>query len=218
MSFDLLAPVYRGLEAVLAGGVLQRARTAHLSRIGPVRHALLLGEGHGRFLAALLAADANVRVTVVEASQGMIEAARRELRRLRVPTDRVEIVHADALTWAPPARHYDLVATHFFLDCFPPDKLATLLERIAGAAAADAVWLVSDFAVPRAGWRRWRARILHALMYGFFRVVTGLRARCVTPPDAWLAAADFTCETRVSYSFGLIESALWRRGVAPVRR
>lgn len=37
MSFDRIAPHYRWLEAILAGNVLQRARTAWLAATPPPR-------------------------------------------------------------------------------------------------------------------------------------------------------------------------------------
>ena len=62
MSFDRLAPHYRWMEAVLAGGKLQRCRTAFLNEVKDARHALIVGDGNGRFLSALLRANPSVRV------------------------------------------------------------------------------------------------------------------------------------------------------------
>jgi len=76
MSFDSLAAHYRWMEWLLAGRKLQRCRTAFLRRINPPREVLLLGEGNGRFLEALLQAHPQARVTCVDASAAMLERAR----------------------------------------------------------------------------------------------------------------------------------------------
>lgn len=52
MNFDRLAPFYRAMETLAAGGKLQRCRLAFLGEIPIPRRVLLAGEGHGRFLVA----------------------------------------------------------------------------------------------------------------------------------------------------------------------
>ena len=212
MSFNLLAPVYRGLEFLLAGGLLQRSRTAHLDAVRDVRQALLLGEGPGRFLEALLRAHPHITVTCVEQSRGMIRAARRHLGEAELA--RVRFEQADALHWEPPAARYDLVVTNFFLDCFSPQELDRVVAKAAGAAAPGARWLLADFREPESGWRRWRGRAVLAAMYAFFRPATGLSARRLTPPDAFLARAGFRLKARRLASFGLIHADLWERNRA----
>src|SRR5438270_9458495 len=40
---------------------------------------------------------------------------------------RVKFHHADFLRWVPPEEPYDLVVTHFFLDCFDRDRLSHVI-------------------------------------------------------------------------------------------
>lgn len=209
MSFNTLAPYYRMLELVTAGGVLQRCRTAFLTETTGCQRALLLGEGPGRFLVELLRANPRVEVTCVEHSSRMIEEARRRLRESELA--RVRFVQADALTWQPPRNEFDLVVTNFFLDCFRPEELAALVAKIAASATADARWLLADFREPESGWRRWRGRAVLALMYAFFRVATGLSAVWLTPPDGFLKAGGFRLAARRLANFGLAHSDLWQR-------
>ncbi len=214
MSFDTLAPVYRPMEAVLAGGLLQRCRTAHLNQVCalPCRRALVLGEGPGRFLVELLRQLPDIEIDCVEQSPAMIRQAQRRIERSGGDVSRVRFLAVDALDWVPQPQQFDLIATHFFLDCFPPDELGRLISGIALGADAGTRWLVSDFCIPDHGWRRLRARAIHGLMYRFFRIATGLRARRWTPPDAFLQAAGFELERRVTFSSGLLHSDLWVRG------
>lgn len=209
MSFDTLAPYYRSMEFVMAGGLLQRCRTSFLAETANSRRALLLGEGPGRFLVELLWSNPRVEVTCVERSPRMIEEARCRLGESELA--RVQFVQADALTWRPPDKQYDLVVTNFFLDCFRPEELAALVSKIAANATADALWLLADFREPESGWRRWRGRAVLALMYGFFRVAAGLSASRLTPPDGFLEAGGFRLAARRLANFGLAHADLWQR-------
>lgn len=212
MSFDTLAPHYRNLESILAGNRLQRCRTAFLAETASSRRALLLGEGPGRFLGALLRANPRVQVTCVERSPRMIQAARRAITRQGLNDERVRFQQQDALTWRPPHSAFDLVVTNFFLDCFRPDELARLVAKVAASATEDARWLLADFRVPERGWQKWRAKAVLALMYAFFRFTTGLSAARLTPPDGLLEAAGFRRAERRLANCGLLHSDLWRRG------
>jgi len=211
MSFDILAPFYRWMEAVLAGGLLQRCRIAHLVEIRDCRNALLLGEGPGKFLIALLRANPHIDVTCVEQSSRMIAVARRHLQKHGLDLSRVRFERCDALAWRPTEEKFDLVATHFFLDCFPPEQLGPLIAKIAARTTCNARWLVTDFQVPERGWRRSRAKATLALMYSFFRIVTHLPASRLTPPDGLLRAHGFQLDARRIANLGLVHSDLWQR-------
>jgi SAM-dependent methyltransferase len=211
MSFDTLAPIYRGMELMFAGTLMQQSRTSFLGDAADSRHALVVGEGPGQFLAALLAVNSRASVTCVDQSARMIAENRAHLARRRLDERRVRFVQQDALKWTPASGAFDLVVTHFFLDCFPPDQLAGLVRRLANSATAGATWLLADFRLPTHGWRRQRARLLVALLYRFFRLTTNMVASRLTPPDDHLRAAGFALAARREWSFGLIHSDVWRR-------
>ncbi|WP_221029359.1 class I SAM-dependent methyltransferase [Actomonas aquatica] len=209
MSFDTLAPHYRWLEAAIAGPILQRARLAHLAVLDQAQHILLVGEGPGRFLRALRARRPDAQLTVLDASAAMLRQARRA-----DPSPRTTLVQADLRTWTPraDAPRWDAVVTHCVLDCFAPESLHRVVNTLAAAAAPRADWLVTDFTVPpQRGWRRLRARGAHALMYGTFRLVTGLEARQLTPPDSNLQRAGFSLAARRTFNHGLLQADHWRR-------
>jgi SAM-dependent methyltransferase len=212
MSFDTLAPFYRTMEFMLAGSLLQRCRTAYLPNVAGCRHALLLGEGPGRFLKVFLRMNPQAQVTCVERSPRMIEVAQRELSGCE--RARVQFVQADVLSWRPPQAGFDLVVTNFFLDCFRPEELSELVAMIAARATADAHWLLADFRQPERGWRRWRGRVVLTLMYQFFRHVTALSATRLTSPDDYLKAGGFKLSARRLGNFGLLHSDLWQRVVS----
>lgn len=211
MSFDRLAPHYRWMEWVLAGEKLQHCRIAFLEEVKHARRTLVVGEGNGRFLSALLRANPDMNVTCVDGSARMLECAQARLRRARQIAAHVEFVHADILSWTPPRDRFDLIVTHFFLDCFRPDQLATVVPRLGAVAAPDACWLVSDFCEPARVLARWRARWILASMYCFFRILTRLPARCLTPPDPFLERQGFALQSRHTSDWGLLHSDLWVR-------
>lgn len=211
MSFDTLAPWYRSMEAVTAGGILQRCRTTFLAQAKECRCALLLGEGPGRFLVELLRVNPYVTVTCVEQSPRMIEEARRELKRSGLDAARVRFEPCDILNWRPERVEFDLVVTHFFLDCFQRRELEELVAIVASSTTADAVWLLADFRLPATGWQRWRARAVLTLLYAFFRVTTGLSASRLTPPDEFLEGAGFRLAGRRLVNCGLTHSDLWSK-------
>lgn len=211
MSFDRLAPHYRWIEALFAGDRLQRCRVALLDALPPPRNVLIYGEGNGRFLAELLRRFPDAQVTVVEASEVMINLARSRVRREGLDPAAVEFVHADALSWEPPASSFDLVVTCFFLDCFREDQLQLLMPRIARAAAGAAWWLVSDFQIAASGLQRVWSRFIVGTLYFFFRMMTRLPGRELVDPAPFLHVAGFSCERREEREHGLLYSALWRR-------
>ncbi|HTJ01117.1 MAG TPA: class I SAM-dependent methyltransferase [Dongiaceae bacterium] len=209
MSFDRLAPYYRGMEAVLAGGIMQECRTAFLHAIPAPQNVLLLGEGNGRCLLELLRGYPTARFTCVDASARMLDCARERLRRHGLNPEQVEFVQANILEWSPPPATFDLLVTHFFLDCFRPDQLTEIVPRLAAAAAPGARWLLADFCEPAAGPAKWRARAILASLYLFFRQTTRLPASHLTPPDPYLSARGFVLRARRKFDWGLLHSDLW---------
>lgn len=211
MSFDVLAPHYTWMEAVLAGRRLQRCRIAWLDALTGCDNILIVGVGHGHFLKRCVQQFPNACITSVDASAGMLRHARRRAQSAGARMDRLMFMHATLPTWTPPAGEYDAIVTHFFLDCFAPDELAVVVAALARAARPAARWLISDFAVPSRGLARTRARAVHALMYGFFRRVTRIRARRLTQPDSLLEAHGFTLVRQKKSEWGLLRSDLWLR-------
>jgi ubiquinone/menaquinone biosynthesis C-methylase UbiE len=207
VSFDRVARYYRCLETLAFGQQLQEARIAFVRQLNAPRRALVVGEGNGRFLAALRRAHRALRVDCVEASARMITLARREL------DDEVGVnfIHADIRAVALPDQGYDLIVTHFFLDCFAEATLRAVVEKVSRAAQPDAIWLLADFREPVAGWPRWQARPWLRAMYAFFRLTSRIEARRLIDPSPFLNAAGFVCSEQRLTRGGMIKSELWVR-------
>lgn len=214
MNFDRLAPHYDWLEAMTAGRALQQVRIHWLDALAGRQRILSVGEGHGRFAAACLARFPEAELTCVEASPAMLSLAR---HRTRGMPGRVSWIGQEVLNWQFSQR-YDAIVTCFFLDCFTPDVLNSTVTHLAGAATDDAIWLLSDFAVPSSGLARWRAKAIHALMYGFFQACAGLPARRLTAPDAMMSGLGFQLTGRKEFEWGLLRSEIWHRQGPSVSR
>jgi SAM-dependent methyltransferase len=212
MNFDRLAAHYHWMEKLFAGGLMQRCRTTFLSRVKNCRHALLVGEGTGKFLVELLRANPRIQITCIEHSQGMINQARQRLAREQLDDSRTRFQQVDVLVWTPPPGKFDLVVTNFFLDCFRAEQLQKLIPLLAGSATDDAIWLLADFRMPEAGWRRWRASAILSSLYVFFNLMTSLPASWLTPPDNFLTDSGFRLSDRRLANFGFVHADLWTRG------
>ncbi len=205
MNFDPIAPHYRWLETLVFGSQLQEARTAFVRQIDPPEQVLIVGEGDGRFLAEFVKVHPRATIDCLEASTRMIDLARK-----RLPPERIRFILEDIRSAKLPARHYDLVVTHFVLDCLSERALPEVVAKLAGAAAPGANWLLADFREPHGGWQRWHARFWLWLMYGFFRLTTRLEAAELVDPSPFLCEAGFRLRAQQLSRFGMIKSQCWR--------
>ena len=212
-SFDRLAPAYQFLERITFGPLLHRCRVAYLDQLSGCRHALVLGDGDGRFLADLLRANPTVRVDSLDISPGMISLARCRVQRIPGAAGRVRFVIADARTDPLPGSGYDLVVTNFFLDCFGPADLARVVDRVAVVCGPEAIWVDGDFRIPGSGWPRRVAHVVLAAMYLFFRIVTRLPAGRLTDAAPLIAARGFVPVAEMSWLRGGLSSRMWVRGL-----
>lgn len=214
-GFGRLAWVYERLERAVYGELLQRARVALLDELAGAKHILILGEGDGRFLVALLQRHKNCSVTVLEHSSGMVKWAQARLAAcLPEARARVTFQQEDALKTTFLDQSYDAVVTHFFLDVFSEDQLPPLVEKLSACLKPGGRWLLSDFAPPsavRSGWPRLLSQLLLPLMYGFFRVTTGLGANGLTPPQPFMRAWGLEQVREERFCGGFVYAELWQK-------
>ena len=212
MSFDAVAPWYRALETIAFGDALQCCRMACLGEIPSARRALIVGEGNGRFLCELLRAHPDVQVDCVDASERMLQlACKRIENEFPGRAYQVRFLHRDITSWAPPENQYDLVVTHFLLDCFPKAELAGVIRTLATAAKPDVAWLLADFRVPARRFDRLRARVWLAGMYQFFRFTARIPATELIDPTTFLQAEGLVLARQHLFQNGMLKSELWRR-------
>jgi ubiquinone/menaquinone biosynthesis C-methylase UbiE len=205
MNCDPIARWYRYAEYLLLGRALEKRRREYLRQAATAKCVLLLGDGDGRFTVELLNANRTGRVDSIDQSKNMLALAAHRVRAVPFPAPAVRLVQADALAFRFEGP-YDLVVTHFFLDCFDNSQIQPLVSRISRAATADAGWIVSEFRTPN----RAAALIVKAL-YLAFRVLTGLRAGRLPAYGEALAAEGFQRTAHQTALGGLLISEFWQR-------
>jgi ubiquinone/menaquinone biosynthesis C-methylase UbiE len=212
VSFDTLAPYYETLERIAFGNTLQRCRVACLNEIAAPRRALIVGEGTGRFLRELLRMHPEVEIDCIDASQRMLQLARERVdRELLDHAERVRFLHHDIASYALPEFRYDLLVTHFFLDCFPEAALIGVIKKLAQLSTDDANWLLADFCIPKEGMTRFRAHGWLAAMYLFFRITARIEASELIDPTPFLRAEGFALARQHLFRKGMLKSEVWRR-------
>lgn len=192
MSFDLVAPYYRTLETIAFGNALHRARIQWLGQIPRPNRTLIIGEGNGRFLCDFLHVHPGIDVDCIDVSNRMLQLAAARVRNTHPESSaNVRFLQQDILQWIP---HdcYDLLVTHFFLDCFRIEQLRSIVEKLAGAAARSmTTWLLTDFTIPHTGLARIHAKLWLQAMYFFFRVTARIKANELVDPEPLMIGAGF---------------------------
>jgi SAM-dependent methyltransferase len=209
-NFDPLARPYALLEALTFGPLLHQVRCQFLPQLTSSRLALILGDGDGRFTAALLRINPQIQVTALDLSPAMLA----ELRsRCLFAADRLNTQLADLRQPLPPAilaSSYDLIATHFVLDCLSQPETESLIAALAPNLAPDGQWILSDFTLPpRTNPARLAAKTLIAALYLAFRLLTGLQTRQIPDHTAAFRHHHLTLQSEKKRLFGILHSQQW---------
>lgn len=212
MSFDRIARYYRLLETIAFGQQLQRARVCWIDQVPVPKRVLIVGEGNGLFLCELLRVYPNITVDCIDASEEMLNLARARVLATRPESfAQIHFLHHDILNWSP-RDSYDLLITHFFLDCFPRTEMKTIIDKLTEAAAPKAAWLLADFSIPAEGmFARMHSKLWVRMMYWFFRSVARISADQLVDPSPCLQRNEFvraSCEVSCRR---MVKSELWRR-------
>ena len=223
-DFNRLAKLYRWMEFFSFGPFLALTRGTFLDRLRDRHKALVLGDGDGRFTARLLGANAEVRVDAVDGSGAMLAAL---MSRTGPDAYRVSTRLEDIRGWSASdpdlgsdlsldlgsdlgsKEAYDLIATHFFLDCLTEEEIGALAGRARRAAAPEALWVVSEFAVPSGWFGLLIARPIVAALYLSFGILTGLTVRALPDYAGALQGKGFRLLERRLRLSGLLVAELW---------
>jgi ubiquinone/menaquinone biosynthesis C-methylase UbiE len=211
MNCDRIAPYYEILERFAFGNRLEQTRCAFLAEVVNAKYAILCGDGDGRFLAGLLRANSTVQVDFVELSGRMLALAQRRVAKMgRTLSERVRFFAGDVREFQPRAGGYDLIATHFFLDCFSEAEVAEVIARLAGWGAPGAQWMVSEFreAEETSLGRVWTRAVIRGL-YAAFRCTTGLRVIRLPNYAAALVKEGYCLRDETKKLAGLLQASLW---------
>jgi ubiquinone/menaquinone biosynthesis C-methylase UbiE len=214
-GFNRLARPYRWMEYVTFGRALERCRFHFLPQLVTVHNALLLGDGDGRFAARLLQISPHAHVHAVDGSEAMLAALQSRCG------GQATTYCADLSRGVPVAIRdvpFDLVSTHFFLDCLSASEIDRLATELRPLLKGDARWLVSEFAVPQHGAMRWIAALVVRWLYLSFRMLTGLRTQQLPAYRPVLEQHGFVIAETKHWMGGLLVSELWQFTALEVTR
>lgn len=213
-NFNPLARIYRWMEYLSFGPMLERCRFQFLSQCRDAQNALILGDGDGRFTARFVSINATVQVQAVDASTAMLAELRKRVEGVSSQaSQRVRAVQADLRSFSPTDTGYDLVISHFSLDCLTDEEIGILIERVLPHLAPEAHWLVSEFAVPKDGWRRLCGRWLIRFLYLAFSKMTHLQVQQLPDYAHSFARHGFQRREQAHLLGGLLVAELWERKV-----
>jgi len=208
-GFDRLAPVYDALATAAFAGRIHASQIALLPRLPPVRRALVMGGGAGRFLAAFLGHDPQARAVSIDLSPGM---TRRTAVRLGAQglSDRAEL-RTGGLEALGPDERFDLVVTHCFLDLFTDPALEAVIDALSHCLEPGGHWLFSDFDVTGTGVAGLARRSIVAMLYQFFRATCAIEANRLPGFDRAFERAGLKHVAEAHFCGGLLRAAILRK-------
>ncbi len=207
-NFDPIARVYRWAEYLALGPLLHRTRLHFLKEFTAARQVMVLGDGDGRFAAALLRQAPHAHLGAVDTSKAMLGLLRDRCTR-DGNAGRLTITHASALDIQPLPK-CDLIATHFFLDCLTQPEVDTLAVQLGTGVQPGCRWVLSEFGLPRSRLARPLAQAYIGFLYFVFGCVTKMRVRGLPDPQHALRLAGFRRLGRWEWLGGFVYSELWQ--------
>jgi tRNA (cmo5U34)-methyltransferase len=203
-GFDRVAGCYPWLEARVFGRKLEQIRSQYLNCVTQRENVLIVGEGNGRFCAALVYQKVSGSVTIVDSSARMLAAVRSRIGD-RGRNLEIRFIHADVREWQPD-RVFDCLVTQFFFDLFKPSTQEAILGRLTAACTGGAGWLDTDFTADPTGVQ---TRILYELQYIFFKWSCGIEASSLSDVGACTSARLWQVQHQ-TFGSGRLVQACWR--------
>lgn len=201
MNYSAVAKVYRIIEYVAFGVLLQRVREWCLDFSECAGKVLIVGDGDGRFLEALLEKYPNVEVDYLEPSAGMMEQA-----RARVGNEySVNWISEELEEWGG-ASEYDMVVAHYVLNAMEPSFREGFQRALVRQTKVGGLVAVSDFSAPST----WVDSVLHCLMQCFFKLAIGQPCWSTERDDSAFRLSDCTLVQEKLWRGGWLYSQIWK--------
>jgi len=206
-GFSLLAPFYDLLADIVFGKAIIESQSSFFSTISPNSRVLILAGGTGRILRRLDKCGIPITVDFVDTSDGMLKRAmNRNFKNLNATFGKKVPTHE---------KIYDVVIIAFFFDMLSREEVMGELEKLKILTKDDGKILFTDFQVAKEYPSRIWQRLLLFLMYGFFKVVVGIKTQRLLKFQDLFRLQNFRmCETR-PYFGKFITSTLYTINSSP---
>lgn len=198
-DFDSVAWIYDKLSKLIFGNSLLDAQKCFVSEIKDGSDVLILGGGTGELLVEIINLKSDCRICYVDASDKMIELARKKISE-NIYVDFVHGTEHDI----PAGKKFDVVITNFYFDLFNPEYLSVAIKMIKEHLKSDGTWLVTDFVRTE----RMIDRTLLRLMYMFFKVMSNIEASYL-PEWEHEMKRHFTETRSAVFRKGFVKSVLY---------
>jgi tRNA (cmo5U34)-methyltransferase len=209
VGFDLLAPFYDTGTRLFLGKALMRSQVCFLSNLPETGTLLILGGGTGKILESVLKLKPQLHVMYVDLSPKMISLSKKRIHK-SFPNQELSVDFiCGSANDIPNTIRFDCLITPYVLDCFNETELAEVLPKLKSHLNPRGQWLFSDFCIPPSGMRKTFARLFIRLLYGFFRLTCGLKAKALPDFDAAFLAAGYRFTAEKKFRGGLLIAKLY---------
>ncbi|MCM8538240.1 MAG: class I SAM-dependent methyltransferase [Lentisphaeraceae bacterium] len=203
IDFSAIAPVYDLLGALFFGGKLHNSQLENLKNIpSKFKHILVIGGGTGKFLKELVASKQFEKLTYIDISPKMIDLA-----KSKVPdTKNIDFIVGDETTI--PDHSFDLIVTHYFLDCFDQTEFEKIADLLLSQLCAGGYWSMVDFYIhPKSTWIR---KVFVRFLYKFFKLTCRLETKELPDFDLWFSK-NLILKKDVSSCKKLLKSSVYQK-------
>jgi ubiquinone/menaquinone biosynthesis C-methylase UbiE len=196
-NYDLIAPIYDPLSRLVFGRAQLKAQRDLLHFIKPGSKVLIVGGGTGWLLDDLASME-GLDIVFVESSAKMLTRARnRKVTGVDFVESPIEAFQTDEI--------FDVIQTGFLFDNFEQDQALKAFEALDQLLKPGGTWLFVEFQD-----KLWWQRGLIMVMYGFFRLVSGLRVSKLVDMEPIFSSKGYQVVQKSTYFGGSIVSIAYK--------
>ncbi len=169
-SYNLIAPIYDTIAALIFGTALRKAQIHFLPFLSSNANILIAGGGTGWILEEIVAIHPQgLCIDYVDVSAKMIAIAKQR----NIGNNKVNFIHQSIFSFTG-NQLYDVIITPFFFDNFKEETVQQAFVILHQQLKGNGLWLYTDFRINHAS-PLWQKALLF-LMYKFFRIAANIEA------------------------------------------
>jgi len=146
-GFNALSPFYDILSQLLFGRALFTSQNYFLNEIKSANSILVFGGGTGKLLLELIKQGPSQHLYYLDISDKMIRKSKRLISKKHPEALNKITFKVGSFQDLPKSQFFDVVITSYVLDCFPEEKLHTVMKKLDSALLPEGKWLFTDFNV-----------------------------------------------------------------------